>query len=194
MQLEIVRQERYSRLELLLRSVLGFLYIMLPHAFVLLFLGIWSAILTFLSFWVILFTGRYPQSFFEYQVALRRWQLRLNAAMWNLRDGYPAFGLRHEDPGTRFDLPYPESLGRGTLLLKVILGWLYCAIPHVICLYGRLLASAVLSFLAFFSILFSASYPAGFFAFNVGTLRWQSRLDLYMNLLTDDYPPFSGKP
>ena len=194
MQFAITRQDRYSRGELLLRSVFGFLYIGIPHGFVLFFLGIWSAILTMVSFWAILFTGRYPQSFFEYQIGLHRWQTRLSAALGNLRDGYPAFGLRHQDPDVVYDLPYPESLGRGTVLLKVLLGWLYCAVPHVFCLYLRLIASGFLGFLAWWAILFSATYPAGMFEFNVGTLRWQARLGLYLGLMTDEYPPFSGKP
>lgn len=194
MTFEITRQERYSRGELLLRSVFGFLYIGIPHGLVLFFLGLWGGILGFVSFWAILFTGRYPQSFFEFQIGLHRWQTRVNATLWNLRDGYPAFGMRHEDADVTYDLAYPDSLGRGKLLLKVLLGWLYCALPHVFCLYFRILASAFLGFLAWWALLFTASYPAGMFAFNVGTLRWQARLGLYLGLMTDDYPPFSGKP
>ncbi|NQY67733.1 MAG: DUF4389 domain-containing protein, partial [Flavobacteriales bacterium] len=90
MKLYIERQESYSKTELLLRGFLGFLYIDLPHAFLLMFFGIWSRILTFLSMWIILFTGRYPESFFEFQVGLMRWNVRWKARSYNLADGYPA--------------------------------------------------------------------------------------------------------
>jgi hypothetical protein len=30
--------------------------------------------------------------------------------------------------------------------------------------------------------------------FNVGTLRWAFRVNLYMTFMTDRYPPFSGRP
>src|ERR1700679_2492188 len=91
MKLSITHQDSYSRGQLLLRTFFGFIYITLPHIFFLMIFEIWSAILTFVSFWVILFTGRYPESFFEYQVKMTRWNIRLNARRYNLSDGYPDF-------------------------------------------------------------------------------------------------------
>ena len=61
MKLTIKHQEKYSRGELLLRTIFGALYIYLPHGFILMFVGLWGGILQFVAFWVILFTGRYPQ-------------------------------------------------------------------------------------------------------------------------------------
>ena len=72
MKLSISHQEHYSRCELLLRSIFGLIYIVLSHTFILFFLGIWGSILSVIAFWVILFTGRYPESMFEYQVQLLR--------------------------------------------------------------------------------------------------------------------------
>ena len=62
MKLEIKLQDRYSRGELLLRTIFGWLYILLPHTFVLFFVSIWGGILKFIAFFSVLFTGRYPQS------------------------------------------------------------------------------------------------------------------------------------
>ena len=92
MKLTIQHQERYSRGELLLRTLFGWIYILIPHVFILMFVSLWGAILQFAAFWVILFTGRYPQSMFEFQVGLMKWSLRVNARMYNVSDGYPAFG------------------------------------------------------------------------------------------------------
>lgn len=194
MRFEIKYQESYSRGELLLRSFLGFFYIMIPHAFLLAFIGIWGAILGLISFWVILFTGKYPQSFFEFQVSLIRWQMRVTARYYNLSDGYPAFGLDVQDEYTNFELEYPETISRGITLLRTFFGVFYVIIPHGFILIFRSFATAILSILAFWVVLFTGNYPKSWHEFNVGTLRWSTRVNLYMGNMCDVYPPFSGKP
>src|SRR5258708_2763941 len=193
MKLTIAHQENYSRGELLLRTFFGFFYLTLPHAFLLMLFGIWSAILTFISFWVILFTGRYPESFFEFQVKLIRWNVRLNARRGNLVDGYPAFFTDGTDDLTSFEMPYPESLSRGTALLKAFFGAIYCGFPHLFVLLFRSIWGGILSFIAWWVILFTGKYPTSTHAFNVGTIRWTIRLQLYLTYMSDEYPPFSGK-
>lgn len=193
MKLTVKHQETYSRGELILRSLFGGIYIVLPHSFLLLFVQLWSLVVMFISFWAILFTGRYPQSFFEFMVKMYRWNLRVNARMYNLSDGYPSFGLNGTDEYTSFEVEYPESLSRGHLILKFLFGIIYCGIPHIFILYFRMLWGLILAFLAFWVVLFTGEYPAGWHAFNVGTLRWAMRVNLYLSYMTDDYPPFSGK-
>ena len=107
MKLTVTHQERYSRGELLLRTFFGWIYIMIPHAFILMFMGLWGAILQFVAFWVILFTGKYPQSMFEYQVGLIKWSVRLSARLYNISDGYPAFGISASDDHTDVTVAYP---------------------------------------------------------------------------------------
>jgi hypothetical protein len=194
MNFDIAQQESYSRSELLLRTLFGWLYITVPHTLVLFFVGIWSSILHFISWWVILFTGRYPASFFEFHVKMIAWNMRLTASIWNLIDGYPSIGTAGGHPAVALDVPYPESLSRGKLLLRAFLGVFYISIPHGFCLYFRMIATGFLNFLSFWSILFTGRIPDDWFQFNVGTLRWMARLNLYATNMTDDYPPFSGKP
>ena len=57
----------------------------------------------------------------------------------------------------------------------------------------RMMATGVLAILAWFSVLFTGNYPDRWHAFNVGTLRWGLRVQLYMTFLTDEYPKFTGK-
>jgi hypothetical protein len=194
MQMSIKHQDLYSRGELLLRTFFGFLYIMIPHAFLLFFLGIWSGLLGFIAFWAVLFTGRYPQSFFEYQVKLMRWTTRLQATLYNLVDGYPAFGLDTADGDVTLTVEFPEHLSRGLVLLRLFFGWAYLFIPHGFCLFFRLIGTGVLHFLAWWVVLFTGNFPESWHSFNTGTLRWTNRLHLYFGLMTDTYPPFSGKP
>ena len=92
------------------------------------------------------------------------------------------------------EIAYPESLSRGHLLLKVFLGWLYVGIVHGIILYFLAIIASIITFLAFFVILFTGKYPRGMFDFVVGFYRWQMRVNAYMSLLRDDFPPFRMSP
>ena len=192
MKLTIKHQERYSRGELLLRSIFGIFYIWIPHGFVLYFLGLFGAILAFIAFWVVLFTRRYPQSMFEYQVNLMRWQVRLNARAYNISDGYPAFGLRAEDEYTELSVPYPEKINRGLVLLRLFFGLFYVMIPHLFILMFRAMFVGILVFLSWWVVLFTAKYPTSFHEWVVGQIRWTLRISLYMSYMTDTYPPFTG--
>lgn len=191
MEFSIRRAEKFSRGELLLRSFFGFIYIAIPHSVMLMLYGMWGAILSFISFWIILFTGRYPESYFEYQVKLMRYSLRVNASIMNLIDGYPSFGLDGSHEDITFEVEYPENLSRGTLLVKFFFGIFYVIIPHAFVLYFLGIAAAFLSIIAWFAVMFTGEYPEGMFNYQVGVLRWQLRMNLYMNYMTDKYPPFS---
>ncbi len=194
MRLEITHQDRYSRGQLLLRTFFGWLYIGIPHGFLLLFVGLWSQVLAFVTFWIVLFTGRFPESIFEWQMGYQRWSLRLSAVLANLIDGYPAFGVNGTSEKAALEIQRPERVNRGLVILRVLFGWLYVLIPHGVCLIGRGIATAVLAFLAWWAVLFTANYPTRWHAFNVGTLRWSTRIAFYLGYFTDEYPRFSGKP
>ena len=193
MKLTITHQESYSRGELLLRTFLGALYIGIPHGFLLLFVGIWSGILAFVTFWIALFTGKFPESIFDFQVKFMNWSLRLSATLSNLVDGYPAFLPKGTSEQVILDVERPETVSRGLVLVRVLFGFLYVLIPHGFCLFFRLIASGVLMFLAWWVVLFTGNYPERWHAFNVGTMRWTIRVNLYFGFYTDEYPSFSGQ-
>ena len=192
MKLSITHQETYSRGELLLRTFFGWLYIALPHFFVLMFVSLWGAILQFVAFWVILFTGRYPQSMFEFQVGLLRWSTRLTARLYNVSDGYPAFGIKSTDDLTSVDVAYPEKVNRGLVLLRLFFGIFYVYLPHFFILGFRSIFVGILQFLAWWVVLFTAKYPKDWHDWVVGQVRWQTRVNLYMMYMTDTYPAFTG--
>ena len=193
MTFNVAHQESYSRGELLLRTFLGYFYIVLPHMFILMFLQLWGSILTFISWIIIMFTGSYPESFFEYQIKVIKWATRVNLRIYNLADGYPAFGLESEDDAFTLEIPYPETLSRSTQLLKLFFGAIYVIIPHGFLLLFRGIATMFLWILGWWVVLFTGKFPESWHEFIVGTMRWGLRVQLYMGYMTDDYPPFSGK-
>ena len=123
-----------------------------------------------------------------------RWKLRVNARIYNLSDGYPAFGLSGTDEEyTHLEVPYPEQISRSLVLLRFFFGVIFVGIPHGFVLYFRNIIGVFISFFAWFIVLFTGEYPKSWHRFIVGTMRWQFRVGIYLAYLSDDYPPFTGE-
>ena len=114
-----------------------------------------------------------------------RWRTRALAYLMLLADPYPPFG----------DVPYPASISidepteprnRVSVAFR-----LFLAIPHFIALVFVMLAWYVTTAVAWVMILVTGRYPSSLYGFGVGVLRWRLRVDAYLLLLVDDYPPFS---
>jgi hypothetical protein len=148
-------------------------------------LGAVAAVVALIAWFAILFTGRYPEGLRGLAELYLRWRVRAVAYTTLLRDEYPPFG----------DGPYPASLeldqarkprDRLTVAFRIFL-----AIPHVLAVWVLGVAWAVTTLIAWFAILFTGRYPAGLYHFAVGVLRWNTRVEAYLLLLHDEYPPFS---
>ncbi len=87
-------QQRVDRLSCLLRMVFGTLYVLLPHAFALLFMIIYRGFLGFFSWWSVLFAGSHLESYKYVASGTIRWQLRINMYMSFITHEYPPFSLR----------------------------------------------------------------------------------------------------
>jgi hypothetical protein len=187
--------------------------LLLPHFVVLAFLWLAFTVLTVVAFFAILLTGRYPRSLFEFNVGVLRWSWRVHYYGYGAlgTDRYPPFTLA-EAPGypAQLDVPYPERLSRGLVLVK----WWLLAIPHylIVGLFvggGIWLASggqatdgawddgwaagglvALLVLIAGIVLLFSGRYPVAIYDFVLGMDRWVLRVAAYAALMTDRYPPF----
>jgi hypothetical protein len=88
---------------------------------------------------------------------------------------YPVIGdIDHQDSYVRF-LP----------LVK----WLL-AIPHYLVLVVLWLVAIVAFVVAFFAVLITGRFPRAIFDYLVGVMRWGWRVNAYVLLMTDRYPPF----
>jgi hypothetical protein len=91
MNLSILHQNNYSRGELLLHMFLGYFYIVIPHMIVLFFQSIWSQILTFFA---VLFTGKYPKAGHELITGFIRWLYRLHLYSALMTNKHTPFSLK----------------------------------------------------------------------------------------------------
>jgi hypothetical protein len=138
-----------------------------------------------IAWFAILFTGRYPQGLRDLVAMYLRWRVRVVAYAALLRDEYPPFG-EGAYPAA-IDLKQPEGpRDRLTVALRPIL-----AIPQLIAVWAIGIAWAVTTMIGWFAILITGRFPQGLYNFGVGAFRWTTRVEAYLLLLHDEYPPFS---
>ena len=159
----------------------------IPHFLILSALGSVASVITYIAFFAILFTGRYPRGLFDFVVNIYRWQENVFAYHALFRDEYPPFSWEPGKYPVTFEVDYPEGLSRWLIFVK----WLL-AIPHIIVLIFLYVVALVVWVIVWFAILFTGRFPRGLFDFLVGVSRWGLRVNAYaFLLLRDDSPPFS---
>ena len=132
-----------------------------------------------------MFGGQHIPGIRQFTTFYMRWRVRALAYLMLLRDEYPPFGddvyratIQIEDPAGPRD--------RLTVGLRLLLG-----IPHFIVLAFLVFAWWIASVLVWLLILFTGRHPPALHEFGVGVLRWLLRVETYLLLLVDEYPPFS---
>jgi len=168
--------------------------LLIPHFVVLFFLWVGAFFVWLIAIFAILFTARYPRALFDYNVGVMRWTWRVSFYTYSAlgTDRYPPFSLHDEDYPATLDVDYPEHLSRGLVLIK----WWLLALPQLAIItvlagggYGIGLV-ALLVFFAAVALLFTGRYPRSMFDFIMGLNRWYFRVNAYVGLMTDQYPPF----
>ncbi len=160
----------------------------IPHFLILYALSAVASVITFIAFFAILFTKRYPRGLFDFVVNIYRWNANVGAYVGLLRDDYPPFSWEPGKYPVTYEVDYPEQLSRWLIFIK----WLL-VIPNLIVLVLLYIVALVMWVIAWFAILFTGRFPRGLFNFIVGVTRWSYRVNVYTNFLRDDYPPFSTK-
>ncbi len=169
----------------------------IPHYFILIFLWIAFIVVCVIAFFAILFTAKYPRPLFDFNAGVLRWSWRVWFYSYEAlgTDKYPPFSLDPDpDYPADLDIPYPEKLSRGLVLIK----WWLLAIPHYIIISflqggGGRNGTGITFILAIFgaiALLFTGKYPPDIFKLVIGLNRWTYRVAAYVSLMTDKYPPF----
>ena len=148
-------------------------------------LGSAAYVLAIVNWFSLLIGGHDLKGVREFQAYYLRWRTRSVAYMALFTDAYPPFGdgahpvtIEIADPAAPRD--------RATIAVRPLL-----AVPHLVVLCFVLLAWFVTTAIAWFAILFTGAYPAALSPFGVGAMRWMLRVEAYLLLLVDEYPPFS---
>lgn len=135
---------------------------------------------------MILFRQVYPRWWFDWNLELQRFSVRVASYLALMTDRYPS---TTDHQSVHLDYVYPDvqrDLNRWLPLVK----WLL-AIPHYIVLLFLEIAAVFAVIGAWFAILFTGRYPRALFDFVEGVLRWHNRVLAYAALMvTDVYPPF----
>jgi hypothetical protein len=148
-------------------------------------LGAVACVVSVISWFAIMFTRKHPDGLWKLSAFYLRWRVRAVAYMTLLRDEYPPFG----------DIAYPAQLeivqpeGERDLLsvaLRIIF-----ALPHIFLLALLSLAWAFTTAIAWVMILITGEYPESLYGFAIGVFAWSVRVEAYLLLLVDEYPPFT---
>lgn len=171
---------------------IGNVVLAIPHLVVLNVLQTLSQVIGFISWILILFTGKLPDGLATVQAMYLRYSARTYTYALFMREEYPpfAFDTTAADPGTdsrvRVDV-VPQLGDRNglTAFFRIIL-----VIPHFVVLVLLAIGAVFVVLIAFFAVLFTGRWPAGLRDFVVKVMRWSLRVQAYFLLLTDVYPPF----
>lgn len=149
-------------------------------------------VLTLISLFTVLFTKTIPRPLFDVIAMTFRYEWRAASYLVFLHEDYPPFDFQPTadddgvEPHTTVSITYPEQLDRWKPLYKWII-----AIPHYFVLLGLAVASVFVVIGGFFAVVFTGQYPLGARNFLVGAYRYNLRVQAYIGLLTDQYPPFA---
>ena len=165
----------------------------IPHFIVLYVINIVAQVLAFIAWFAAVFTGRIPDGLQKPIAMYLRYNARVTTYALFQREEYPpfsfdaAFADPGDDPRIRVDVvPAVEGRNRLTIFFR-----LFMLIPQAIVLFFVSIAALVLMVIGWFAVIILGRWPSGMNNFLIGFLRWNTRVNAYGYLLTDEYPPFS---
>ena len=147
--------------------------------------GAATYVMAFVSWCTLLFSRRHLAEIRQFTLLYLQWRLRAVAYMGLLRDEFPPFG----------DGAYPTSVDvvapEGPRDLWSIAFRPILALPHLVLLALLFVAGFLATVAAWFVIVVKGSHPEPLYTFAAGVTRWAIRVEAYLLLLVDEFPPFS---
>jgi len=148
-------------------------------------------VLILISLFTVLFTEQIPRPLFDMIVTSYRYEWRALSYALFMHEDYPPFDFQPAatdngaEPHTSLSINYPEHLDRWKPLYK----WLL-AIPHYVVLVVLAIGAVFAVLGGLLAVLVTGEYPEGIRNFLLGVYRYGLRVEAYVGLLTDTYPPF----
>ena len=171
---------------------IGQLFMAIPHLIIANALSALGQVCAFIGWFAIMFTGKMPQGLANIICMSLRYQTRAFAYAGFLHDKFPPFDFSSTpaDPGdtpVQVNLqPTLEGRNRVTVGFRLIL-----AIPVLIFTALILIVAVICGLIGFFAVLFTGKWPAALRNWVLKGFNATIRMDAYVMLLTDEYPPFS---
>ncbi len=181
---EVISTPRVGRWRPLVNWVL-----VVPSYVWMIVLTLGAAVVSFVAWLSIVFTGRMPESLGDYLVAVLRYQWRVLTYLYGLTECYPGFRVvaGYLDPGDYPAVFYsarPTDRRRVTVAFRAIL-----VIPQIVVLYFFNVAAFVVLVIGWFAVLILGRWPQKPRSFVTDWMRWIFRVTGYLFLLVDQYPP-----
>lgn len=147
-------------------------------------LGLVAGVVAMIGWFAILFTREYPQGLWNLAATYLRWRTRAMAYMALLTDAYPPFG--DDDYPVHLEVRAPDGpRNRLTTAFRIFL-----LIPQFIVLWLLSVMWLLTTIVGWFAIIVTGRFPAALYDFGCAVLRWSIRVEAYLLLLHDEYPPF----
>jgi hypothetical protein len=163
----------------------------IPHLAIVAVLRRLRQLLTLISLVSVLFTKRIPRPIFGMIAMTYRYEWRSLSYVLFMHEDYPPFAFQPSadddavEPHTTLTITYPEHLNRWKPLYK----W-FLAIPHYLVVIALTVAGCFAFLGSLLAVLVTGRYPQGIRDFIISVYRYMLRVEAYVGLLTDTYPPF----
>jgi hypothetical protein len=160
----------------------------IPWQIVVALYGIVAEIAAVIAWFAIVFTGRYPEGLYNFNVGFLRMASRVNGFNYLLTDEWPPFnGEENPQYPIRVGVAPPlDEYNRLKTGLRLIFG-----IPVYLLAIVQSLILGVCALIAWFVILFTGRLGEGLFNPMRSAAAYLTRAGGYFLLITEDWPPFS---
>lgn len=162
----------------------------IPAMIVAMLYGIGALFAVIIAWFSIVFTGEYPTGLYDFIGKALRVGSRTNSYLLLATDEYPPLN-GDDDPGYPVRIGIPEPLGAYDRIktgLRLLVG-----IPVFLLNYVQQIIGSVISFIAWFTIVFTGKVPEGLIKPLHSALAYQTKASAYVLLMTEDYPPFTDE-
>jgi len=165
-------------------------FIVIPWLLVNMLYGIGAGIAVTIAWFVMIFTGRYPEGLYNFNAGYLRNTARFNSFYYLMTDEYPPFGGEEApDYPVRVGIAPPlDKYSRAKAFFRYIIG-----IPVMILAFVQAIILMVVTVIAWFAIVFTGKHPDGLFNPARSALSYLMRATAYLMLMTEDWPPFSDE-